>query len=325
MCNSGNVQGALTGGAIGGIGGALMGGAMGGDTPDVPGLSAEERDLLQKQGVTLDQMNQILSGERSQIEQNRSLLQQFSGLYNSDGSINDQAVSSLRGKIMETQALQEGISIDALKYLKGIFQPTAYQQQSNQVAQQELDRYQNALTGNIPLTAAQKQQEQKQFELLKEQAGQRGIKIDGNDIFSATSESTAGNQLLSNLRQDTNVQRQQLSESELSRGYAANTGRLGLGLSQQGQLAGIAQSNITQPGSSQLNFLQNSFSQTPASLLSGYSNLSSQYQSSLDPYQSQRYLGFQNSLAQYGAQQQMYSDLLGLGGKLGAAAITKGA
>lgn len=324
MCGGGGSSvGGIIGGAIGGPIGSIIGGeiGLGSESPDVPGLTGEERALLQKQGITLDKMNEILDAESKNIGANRDLLQQFSGLYTVDGKLDQGAVNNLKNKIFESQALQEGVSANALTYLKGVFNQNPYQKQSDQIAQTELSRYQKALEGNVPLTAAQQQQEKQSFERLKESAGQRGILLEGNDIYSATSQSTAGNQLLSSLRQDTNIQRQNLSEAELGRGYTANMGRLGLGLSQQGQLSTIAQQNLTSPGSSQLGFLQNSFASTPASLLPSYQGLASGFQSATDPYQQQRYLGFQNNLAQYGQKQQLYSDLLGLGGMLGGAAI----
>lgn len=329
MCKSvgsvvGTVGGAAIGGAIGGPAGAMIGMGIGGGIgsafnkqPSVPGLSRAEKELLLKQGVTLDQMNEILAGETGAIEANRELLQQFTGLYNEDGTLNQGAVDQLKGKIMEQQALEEGISTDALQYLKNIFQPTGYQTQSGQIAQQELDRYQRALQGDIPLTEAQKRQEDQAFQKLKESAGQRGIMIEGDDVFTATSQSTAGNQLLSNLRSDVLSNRQSLGEAELQRGYQANMGRLGLGLDERGQLGSFAGNLVQAPGSAQLGFLNQSMATTPASLLPSYQGLQGGYGAATQPYQQQRYLGFQNQLARYGQQQQMWSDLAGLGTTFG--------
>ena len=49
--------------------------------PSVPGLTAEERNLLIQQGVTLDQFNSILQQENINQTQNQNLLRQLSGLY----------------------------------------------------------------------------------------------------------------------------------------------------------------------------------------------------------------------------------------------------
>jgi hypothetical protein len=51
--------------------------------PPPPGLTKEERDLIEKQGYTLDQFSNLLSDQSIQTKSTQNLLQQVSGLYKS--------------------------------------------------------------------------------------------------------------------------------------------------------------------------------------------------------------------------------------------------
>ena len=336
MCDSGSVgnvvESGLTGGILGGSGGAMFGAQygvlgnnlLGGLTPTVPappGLSYEERDLLRKHGVTLDQLNKILSGETDVINENRSLLRQFSGLYDERGNLNQDAVAGLRNKIQAQQGFEEGLNQQALQYLGRSLTPTELENLSGSIGVQEAQRYQQALSGNLPISEAQKQREKEQFDLLKEQAGSRGIRIEGDTVETATSESTAGNQLLSNLRKESNLTRENERNYWLTQGSSQNLARLGYGLQSRGQSYDIAQGLRSTPGSQSLNFLGQSFGQTPAQLFNAGLGLSQGYGQLTQPYQQQRYLGYQAQLQNAANRAGMWNNLFQLGGQLGTAAL----
>lgn len=287
--------------------------------PQVPGLSNPEQEALRQNNLTLQQLNQILSGEQSTLTQNRDLLRQFSGLYNADGSVNQTAVDDLKGRINGQQQIQDTINQNALGQLQSMFGGDL-NNISDEAGIAEARRYLNALNGEIPISNAQLSAEKRQFEQLRESAGQRGIKIEGDDPFSATSQSTAGNQILADLRQQFNSQRDAQQQAELDRGANVNLNRLGFGL-QQGQ---FAQGLVQQPGAADLGFLQSSFGQTPASLLPGYTNLGQSYLQSAQPYTDQRMLGYQRDIQNTSNRNGFYRDLLGFGAQLGGAALTGG-
>lgn len=107
--------------------------------------------------------------------------------------------------------------------------PTAYDNANDELAQLEQQRYKAALQQQQgQLSVAQQQARQQEFARLVEQAGRRGIRILGNDPSTATSNSTAGNQILSEFNKRYDSLADQQRQADLSFGYQANTGRLGL-------------------------------------------------------------------------------------------------
>ena len=272
--------------------------------PTVPGLTAEERDVLQKQGQTYDQLNQMLSGEAGQIEENRGMLQQFSGMYNPDGTINQEAVASLQGRIAQQQQLEETLGGDALRYLQGSMDPTQFETASGEAGQLELDRYMQALRGERPTSAMQQQLEQDQFRQLKETAARRGIRISGDDVFTATSNSTAGNQLLADLRRNAESRRFGETEAIIAQGGAQNLNRLGFGLGRQQYGANLAQSLRATPGGRQMPYLDSSFSMGPATLFPSMMGLGQGYGALAAPYADQRRMQYQRDMQNYATQYQ---------------------
>lgn len=296
-------------------------------TPEVPQLSGEERALLQKQGVTLDQLNSILSSENINATQNQALLRNLSGLYNPDGSINQAAVDSLRQRTLAEQTQREALGQQGLGYLSSVFSPNQLDTVSGQAGIEEANQYLRALQGTEPLSAALSQQEAERFKKLKESAGQRGIRISGDDPFTATSDSTAGNQLLSQLRKESQLNREVQRENALSRLQAANLNRLGFGLQRQGQMADIASGTQYAPGQGSLGFMGSAQQAGPGSLLGAYSGLSQAYGQAVQPYQQQRYLQYQRDIqnqANRSARSQGIGQLIGGGLGLGTGLFFSG-
>jgi hypothetical protein len=107
--------------------------------------------------------------------------------------------------------------------------PTAYDQSNDQIAQAENERYLQALKQQQgELSIAQKQARNQEFNKLVEAAGRRGIRILGDDPSSATSDSTAGNQILSEFNKRYSLLADEQRRGDLSFGGSQNLNRLGL-------------------------------------------------------------------------------------------------
>ena len=308
MCKSaGKAVGAIVNPIVAGTTGLLAGGLAGGggsmpgvpnpaylqQTP-VPGMTPQELQTLQKMGVNLDQLNSILSGEQGNLAQNQDLLKQFSGLYDANGNLDQTAVDALKQRITGTQTQLNQLNDTAYNQLIGSFNPSQLETTSDQIGLQEAQRLQDALAGNLDPSNAILNQEKKEFEKLKEAAGQRGIKLEGNDLYSATSQSTAGNQLLNDLRSNFAARRDTERQNIINQATSANLNRLGFGLNQQNQRYNQAQGVRTDPSQATLGFMRESQSYSPANLTDYYANLNNQYLAYANPYANQR-------MAEYGA------------------------
>lgn len=107
--------------------------------------------------------------------------------------------------------------------------PTAYDQSNNELAALEQAKYKQALTQQQgTLNAQQQQARADEYQKLVEQAGRRGIRINGDDPSTATSNSTAGNQILLDFNKRYDALADNQRQADLNFGYTANTGRLGL-------------------------------------------------------------------------------------------------
>ncbi len=272
----------------------------------VPGMTPQEIQTLQKMGVNLDQLNSILSGEQGNLAQNQDLLKQFSGLYGADGNLDQAAVDALKQRITGTQTQLNQLNDSAYNQLIGSFNPSQLETTSDQIGLQEAQRLQDAIAGNLDPSNAIINQEKKEYEKLKEAAGQRGIKLEGNDLYSATSQSTAGNQLLNDLRSNFSARRDTERQNIISQATSANMNRLGFGLDRQNQLYNQAQGVRTDPSQSALGFMRESQNYSPANLITDYANLNNQYLAYANPYANQRMTEYQGALgnAQYNNQLQ---------------------
>jgi hypothetical protein len=237
--------------------------------PAPPGLSPEEKDILGKQGVTLDQVNAILKGETDVMGQNRDALRGLSGLYDENGNLNPAALDDLRTRMMNEQKMGGDIS----------------SMQGQQVLQ--------ALRGERPVGAAQLESERQEYQNLVANAASRGIRILGNDIMTATSDSTAGNQLIANLRRNADISRQNERQNAINSGFTNLLSSMGLGTS------------------SQLNMLGNSMSMSPANLIGAGANVAQGYGQMLQPYQNQRQLAYQAQVQNAMNKQNPYAAALG--------------
>jgi hypothetical protein len=264
-------------------------GSSGSTPPQYPGLSAQERDLLEKQGMSLDQFNSILSQENISAQENQNLLRQLSGLYSeqdvaaspgtpsigndvwaaldevrankgnisvekaglqfgkpiSDSSkailaklalvngglrvdewraqlqadpqigvkagvatmqgatqagkkyaLNQAAVDDLRKRVAAGQATQQELTdLEQGIYKTGLESLKSQLPQITELNQLQLERQKRALEGTLPVSQGLLDRKTKDFVDLKEAAARRGIFIEGDSPETATSQSSAGNEL----------------------------------------------------------------------------------------------------------------------------------
>lgn len=200
-------------------------------------------------------------------------------------------------------------------------QPTAFQQSSTDIGNAENRNYLEALNQAAgQLNVGQKQQQKKDFEKLVAAAGSRGIRILGDDPGSATSDSTAGNQILSDFNQRYQTLADQNRLATIQGGGSQNLARLGF--NQNAQSANFG--NILNLATAQQQMSQPYQQQRLGAYGTQNANIDIQNQGLLNNYQN----AYQNSMNQYQANQQnqanrmgFINSLIGLGGTIGGAVI----
>ena len=319
MCKkaAGSIAGAIAnpiGAITGGIAGSLLGGG-GGSIPNVPDprylekipmpeMTQQEKQSLERMGINIDQLNKILSGEYGSLQQNQNILRSLSGIYDQNGNVNQGAVNSLRQLVQSTQQQENQLNQNALNQLQGTLNPTQLETASDAVGMAEIQRLNDALSGNLSPSNAIMNQEKSEFARLKEAAGQRGIKIEGNDLYGATSQSTAGNQLLNDLRSNFSARRDTERQNIINQSTSSNLNRLGFGLNRQNQVYNQAQGLRSDPSSQALGFMRESQTYSPATLSPYYSNLNENLMNYASPYANQRMTEYKGDVntAQYNNQ-----------------------
>jgi hypothetical protein len=303
-------------GKLGDLAGSVAGG--GSKTPGAPnlgqfpGLTPEEQAILQKQGMTLDQFNQLLQGSATSLAQNKQVLQQISGLYDSQGNLDTQALADLKQRTQGQLTQAQGVGSAALGYLQNYFGTGG--SGSGGVAQTQSDVYKAALEGTGAVNKATEQKQQRDFIQLKDSLAQRGIMVNGDTPDKATSDSTAGQRAIQLFSQNVAAQNssERLGYISTLGGQVAGTA----GLAGQSATAGMAATNA------QLGYAQNSATQDISSLapyLQQYQQGLSQY---YQPFQQQQLGPNQQNIAQqqanYQAQLQQYQAKQGMLGGIGS-------
>lgn len=301
-----------------------------------PGLSPEELDAIKKQNISLDQLNSIISGDQATIDKNKQVLQGISGLYNPDGTINQQGLDSLKQRTQQHIELSNQIGDKALGYLQSYFAPggqgagpAGTQADINQAENQQ---YLDALNGKYKASVGLQQDSAQQFKLLQEAAAKRGIKIDGDSFDSATSESTAGIKMISEFQKNYARNVDTEKQSILSRG-----GNLNLGRTQQAQTAGaqnftLANSVAAGGTPEQLGYFSGAGALTSDSLApvigqyvngqSAVANPFAQQRAGIyNSYLQQQQANYQAQTAQYQADQARMGGIGSLVGTIGGALI----
>lgn len=264
-------------------------------TVDIPGIAEKKEMKLNQEKV--NELRGRLADYQAKLDdlQNKSLEAEGAGLKALEEQIN-QNIELQR----ETQkALLEEVR-------KG---PSEFDQAQNRISILQAERLENALRGDLPVSEATKQRKRQEFDLLKEAAARRGIRIEGDTPETATSNSTAGVQTIGEFNRTYKLAEDAERRGEISAGAAENLARYGLtnsissqGFNQAASLRGLSAAPGTtftgSPGAQSLGFLQNAAAYSPASLLGGYTGLLGGYQSAMQPYTDQRLLGYQANLNQ---------------------------
>lgn len=185
-----------TGFATGGISEVIRAGEP--NTPEYPGFSPQEAEVLKK-------LNSIYDSESAYQKQQRSLYQQFSNLYDKDGNLNQAEVEKLRAKFKEASDLRG--------------------QNLGDITNLEQQRYLAALRGEGDLTEADKQRRVDEFNQLKESLSRRGIRVDGDTPETATANSTAGVRALSEFNKRYSLIRDEQQRAERASGASLDFAR----------------------------------------------------------------------------------------------------
>lgn len=270
--------------------------------PQFPGLTPDEQSILQKEGLTLDQFNQLISGTGTSLAQNKQVLQQISGLYDAQGNIDQTFLNDLKTRTRGQLTQAQGVGSSALGYLQNYFgsgggstgasgapgAPGASNVPG--VAQAQADAYTTALTGTGAVNVATSQQQQRDFIALKDSLSQRGIMVNGDTYDKATSDSTAGQRAIQLFQQ--NVAAQNSSERL---GYISTLGGQVAGTVAAAQGSTSTGTNATNTSMGYLNNASTTSASTLSPLLSQYqNNLGAYYQ----PYQTQQLGPYQQALDQ---------------------------
>lgn len=218
----------------------------GGSAPAAPAMSKEEKALLQKQ-------TELLARLDAESTSNADLMKRVSGFYNVGAD----------GKLTLNESMV-GRQQDLVKA--------------------QLDRYEKALAGMLPVSEGTLQRKADEFKLLKENAARRGINIAGDTIDTATSDSTAGVGLLGQFKRSYG-----LIEDAERRGELAGSVNSGLGI--------LSSAGGTNPG-----------------LVNAYGSLAA-------PYANQRMLEYESAVNNFNYKKQGQAGLLSGVGAIGGGVI----
>lgn len=225
--------------------------------PALSDLSSAEKAILDKKGISADFLNTLLKNQSN--PQAAAVLNGLSGLYSQDGSVDQNALASLTQKVNA----RVGIGDQAVQKLGGILDqaPTAFDNFNQRIQSEEQQRYSDALQGKTAQSASFVNDKQKAFDLLKEAAARRGIKIEGDSPDQAVSQGTAGNQILAEFNKRYDALAEQQRQADLSQLGQANLSRTQLNQGASGQQFNQLASLVQDPNLSyaaKLNFLNGS-------------------------------------------------------------------
>lgn len=200
-------------------------------------------------------------------------------------------------------------------------QPSAFEQQGDELGLAENRNYLEALNqASGQLTMGQKQQQKKDFEKLVAAAGARGIRILGDDPSAATSDSTAGNQILSDFNQRYQVTADQNRMAQIQMGGGQNLARMGF--NQNARSSNFA--NILNAQSAYSNMMQPYNQQRLGAYGVQNSNVDLRNQGLMNNYQTaynQSMLNYQADAQNKANKMGFINSLMGLGGTIGGAMI----
>ena len=300
--------------------------------PQYPGMTAGETNITNQQTNALNTQGNMINTVSGQLSNNQNILQQISGLFNSDGSLNQNAIAALQ---QQSQQSTQTAGTAGQAQLAGM---AGTQGAENATA----SAYTNALQNGAPANQQIAYQQNQNFLQMQQQAAQQGITINGTNWANAVSDSSAGQKLLQNMQQNNNIQNQNYNLGYVGQ-LSGNMGQLQNTAASQSATGQSLGNYATQ---TPLNYLQSSITNGPSALsplLSSYQqNLTNayepQYLQQVGPYTQQmaqaqanyqaelnKYTGFNTMLGTYisplasGAGYAGMSELMSMGGS-GAAA-----
>lgn len=218
--------------------------------PPPPQPSAQELSLLEKQGKAIDAYLQSLEEQKVENKNMGLLNQVASGLYD--------------------PVYQDGKLIDATLNPGRVDQLRADFETQHRIGLLSADRYEKALKGELPVSEGLIQRKAADWTLLKENAARKGIVIEGDSPGTAVSNSTSGNELVTNFNKTYGLLEDAERRGEIASGY--QTGLLG------GQTLNTAGTSVTAFG--------------PMATGSGYATGAGLLGGAMQPYTAQRQLQY---------------------------------
>lgn len=306
--------------------------------PPVPVAGGPEDELRKKQSDLIDTYIKSIEDQKGVDKKQADILAVSSGIYDPiyddagnliDTKLNKDSLDNLR-KSVTTQTQVSDLQLeylqDQLQFAKDIApaQAELLKEQINtqletskaaagisEITRLQLDRFQKALNGELPVSEATKQQKEQDFKLFKEAQARAGNTITGDSVETASADSTPGIQSLENFRKT-----YALREDEEKRGIV-NQGLTGV----YGLPSGSP--NFVSPGSggtsqNPILGLTGTAATTfgPGATASGYGTASQLAGGAQQPYQADRGLLFQTNLQNAANRAQARSDLFGLVGNV---------
>lgn len=292
--------------------------------PQYPNMSPGQQQIVGQQGGVNSTYGNIVQGTGAQLGQNTNILQQLSGLFNPDGSLNQNALTSLQQSTGQSNAAAGAAGQSALGSAGSQYGPGGALAATSSA-------YTNALQNGAPANQSLQYQQNQSFLAMQQQAAQQGINITGTNFSNAVSNSSSGQKLISNFQQNANMQNQNYNLGYVGQ-LAGNMGQLG---NTAAQTASTGQGLSSYSQQNPLSMISNSITQGMGALsplLQAYgSSLSSAYQplyqQQIGPYQqqmAQSQANYQGAMGQYNATENQLMGWGQLAGQ-GAGALTSAA
>ena len=181
--------------------------------PAPPPPSAEEQNLLTKQGQLLDLQIKTINETVSQNKQQGLIAAIASGLY--------KPVYDAQGNLTDVTLDPTAVAKMQEEFAQG-----------TEVQQKLLDRYQRALDGTLPVSEALTQQKAEDFRLTREVASRRGASITGANLDEAAytpQHSTGASETVGQLNRTYALRADQERLSVINAGVPQNPGAYQLG------------------------------------------------------------------------------------------------
>lgn len=252
--------------------------------PAYPDLTSQEQGNLAQQTGVSSQFGNLTQATAGQLGNNQNILQQISGLFNQDGSINQNAVTQLQQMAGQSTNTAGAAGQSTLQGVNGTNNALGATQQA----------YTQALSGNAPANQQLQYTQQQNFNQMKQQAAQQGINISGDSWENAVSSSTAGQKLIQNYQQNSNIQNQNYQLGYLNQ-LGTNMGQLA-GVNSTQSNTGMGLSNYSQQ--TPLNYLGQSITGGQSALAPMLSQYQSQLSSAYEPWYMQQVGPYQQQMAQ---------------------------